>query len=463
MFALPGLFLLVLVDTLKPQEYVPFLLGSPLIYVMTALTLVGLLVDLRLGFARLRAAPQLWLAVLFVAWAILTTIPRGSAALGRVVMPLLIVFSLYLFIAQGIQSFRGLKVLLGLILVMGIFLAAVGVHQAFAPWGCHRITYNQGAAALTFDGRGCDGEGIARYTTCYTPDAEPGFEYACERVGLFGTQSVKGRVRFRGTLHDPNELALAVAIVLPLAFALFELKRSSWRLLLLLFTLGLTGVCVVKTQSRGGQIVLLLVLFVYFVRRYGVRVGAVAGGLAALPVMLLGGRGTAEAQGSTMERLECWSAGLKMFRSSPLIGVGAGQFTEHHHLTAHNSYILAAAELGLPGMLLWTALLWLSIKIPLRVLQDAERIGASQNARTWALALLAALVAMAGGMVFLSYAYKELLWIYMGLAAALFQSVRRHAPTFDVSLGIVDLGAIFVTDLGLIVGLTLFTRLKLGF
>lgn len=462
-FALPGIFLLVLVDTLKPQEYVPLLHGFPLIYVMTALTLVGLVVDLRLGFARLKAAPQFWLAAVFVVWCVATAVPRGSGAVARVVLPLLIIFSLFVFVAQGIHSFRGLKWILGLILAIGLFLAAVGVHQAFAPWGCHRITYEYGTPTLTYDGRSCDGEGLARYSTCDTKDAEPGFDYQCERVGLFGTQSVMGRVRFRGTLQDPNELALAVAVVLPLAFAFFELRRSLGRLALLLVTLALTGVCVVKTQSRGGQIVMLLVLFVYFVRRYGMKLGAAAGGLAAVPVMLLGGRDTAEAGGSTMERLECWSQGLKMFRNSPLVGVGCGQFTEHHYLTAHNSYILTAAELGLPGMLLWTALLWLSIKIPVRVLREADQLGAPQNARTWALALLAALVAMAGGMAFLSYAYKELLWIYLGLSAALFQSVRRHAPAFDVSLDLRDIGGILAADVGLVVGLTIFTRLKLGY
>ena len=37
---------------------------------------------------------------------------------------------------------------------------------------------------------------------------EPGAIYRCERVGLFGTVSVgEGRVRYRGVLKDPNELA----------------------------------------------------------------------------------------------------------------------------------------------------------------------------------------------------------------------------------------------------------------
>ena len=53
-----------------------------------------------------------------------------------------------------------------------------------------------------------------------------------------------------------------------------------------------------------------------------------------------------------------------MWRSHPFLGVGLGQFGEYHYLTAHNSYLLALAELGFPGMVLFSSIVYLSIKIP---------------------------------------------------------------------------------------------------
>ena len=68
----------------------------------------------------------------------------------------------------------------------------------------------------SYDGRPC-----VTPRECYLGDAEPGGQYMCEHIGWFGTTSVgNGRVRYRGVLQDPNELALAGGIGLPLAFAL---------------------------------------------------------------------------------------------------------------------------------------------------------------------------------------------------------------------------------------------------
>jgi hypothetical protein len=46
-----------------------------------------------------------------------------------------------------------------------------------------------------------------------------------------------------------------------------------------------------------------------------------------------------------------------MFKSAPLFGVGFGRFTDFHDITAHNSFVLCLAELGLVGSTIWIALL----------------------------------------------------------------------------------------------------------
>jgi O-antigen ligase len=453
MFALPGLLLLVLVDYVRPQEYFLSLRAIPLLYVATGLTALGILLDLRLGISRLRAAPHFLLAVLFVAWSAVTLVVRAPGELLERLPELLIPFAFYLLVAQAVQSFKALQVLGGLLLAIGLGLASIGVHQAMAPQGCHREVMEHGHQALVFDGRSCDPEDPH---ACENEGAEPGQDYRCERIGLMGTSSIRGRVRYRGTLEDPNELALVLGMALPFAFAFFDRRASLARLLLVAISVGLVGACTYFTQSRGGQLVFLTVLAVYFVKRYGIRRGLVSGLLLALPILLFGGRTGGES--STEQRTEAWWVGLHLFQASPGFGVGAGRFTEHHDLTAHNSLILAAAELGAPGLLIFAAILYLAAKVSVQAL----RSGVAPVARTWALALLASTSGLLVGTFFLSFVYKNALWIQVGMTGALHQAIQRHDPAFQVRFGFADLALVSLVIALLLVSLVAYTGLKMG-
>lgn len=451
MFALPGLLTLIFVDYLRPQEYFPALRALPLLHLSAGLAGLGLVLDLRLGLSRLKAAPHLVPAVLFFLWCLVTMLVRAPGQVLPRAPGLLVPLAIYLLVAHAIQSFRMLQVTCGLLLAICFALAAFGVHQAFAPHGCHRETIVRGDPVLLFDGRPC-----SDHNACEGEGAEPGLNYRCEKVGLLGTSSVNDRVRYRGTLEDPNELSLALSIALPFAFTFFERRRSFARLLLVVVTAGMVGVCAYFTQSRGGQLVFLAVLAVYFVRRVGAARGAVIGVLLALPLLIFGGRGGAE--DSTMERTECWWIGLHLFVRSPGFGVGSGQFTEHHYLTAHNSWVLAAAELGLPGLLLWTSVIYLATKIPIQAL----RAQLAPVARSWAVALLASMAGLIVGITFLSYNYKDVLWIYVGLTGVLYQAITRHEPRFRIEFGLRDLGLVALIDAALVFALVGFTGSKLG-
>src|SRR5262249_4116124 len=146
-------------------------------------------------------------------------------------------------------------------------------------------------------------------------------------------------------------------IGLPFTIAWSQRKRTLGRRLVMGFVLLLVTACTILSKSRGGVLVFLAVLGTYFVQRYGRR-GALIGAMVAVPALILGGRSGSEASASSIERLECWLAGVQMARDYPIVGVGLGRFVEHHILTAHNSYLLAPAELGLPGMILWSLLMY---------------------------------------------------------------------------------------------------------
>jgi O-antigen ligase len=455
MFALPGLLALIFVDYLRPQEYFAFLRGVPLLHASAALASLGFLIDLRTGITRLRAAPHLVLALLFFAWCFATLLVRAPEQVPMRATGLLVSLAVYLLVAHAIQSFRTLQVLAAFLLAISLALSAFGIHQATAPWGCHRIAMVDGDLLFIHDGRSCDPLDPRQ---CELESDEPGADYRCERAGLWGTSSIRGRVRYRGTLEDPNELALVIGIALPFAFAFFDRKRSTKRLLVVLASIGAIGLCTFYTQSRGGQLVVLTVLGLYFVKRVGLARGLASGLLLALPILLFGGRSGDAAEASTNERIECWWEGLHMFTSSPGIGVGFGQFVEHHHLTAHNSYVLAVAELGLPGLLLWSSILYLTVKIP----YEALRRRLAPVGQSWALALLASICGFLVGIMFLSFAYKVVLWLYVGLSGVLYQAIKKHDPEFTVGFGMRDFGIVALVDAALIAALAGYTGSKLG-
>ena len=466
MLAIPGIVALVVLIYGRPQEVFERLRVVPLLYVCFGLAAFGALLELRIGNARLRAPPQLLWVALFFGWASATVLVRAPSSAFEHILGLAVCVALFLSIAHGAQSFRALQLVAGTVLAMVLFVCGIGVHQGFAATGCVLVDESnpQDTATGKPDGRPCETP-----RNCYAGDAEPGADYLCEHIGLLGTTSVgRGRVRYRGVLQDPNELALAGGVGLPLAFAFGEIKkRSPGRTLLSVLSLVLVLLCAVLTGSRGGQLVCLAVFAVYFGKRAGA-LGVLLGATLTLPLLLLGGRGGEEASSSTLERLDCWAEAIAIWRDHPLLGVGLGQFGEYHYMTAHNSYLLALAELGLPGMLLFMIILYLSAKIPIAVLSHFS-LPSSENLRTgaplasaWALGLLAAFAGLAVGIFFLSFAYHYVLWIYMGLSGALYSAVHRHDPTFRVRLSGRDLGLVTSAAAAIIVFVFAYTRWKLG-
>lgn len=451
MLAIPGIVLLVAVIYARPQEFLGPLSAVPILYLLFGFALFGMVLDLRLGNSRLASSPLTpWVAI-FVLWCFVTLLVAVPSAAPSHTRELFVCLALYLLIAHGVQTFRALSAVGVTVLGMALLVSFVGIHQGFAPTGCVQINESIPGDQTTgkHDGRPCE-------TTrdCYLGDPEPGAQYMCEHIGWFETTSVgKGRVRYRGVLQDPNELALAGAIGLPLAFAIGRRKRRPVsRALLVLLSFVAILVCTVLTRSRGGQLVFLTVLAAYFLKRFGWK-GLVAGGTLALPLLILGGRGGEEASSSTLERADCWIEALSLSKDNPIFGVGFGQFGQYHYLTAHNSYMLSLAELGVLGLFFFSVLMYLAVKIPLQ----AVRHGAG-SAQPWAMALLAAMAGLAVGMFFLSFSYHYVLWIYLGLSGALYAAMRTHDPDFQVRLRFRELVYVALGDVGIVAVVWLYTK-----
>jgi hypothetical protein len=445
MFALPGVVALLAFILARPFEFIPKLRDIPFLHLFFAIAVFGLLLDARLGYIKLRATPQLGFVGALFGWCLVTVTSAASDQLLSAALSLAIVLGLFLVLAEGVQSLRGLELVAGVVLACSLWISLVCVHQAMQPYTCVAVEAKEGNSAMGRpDGRAC-----TVVDTCYLDPPEPQALYRCEHTGLLGITSVDGgRVRYVGILHDPNEVALAVSLALPLAVAFRQRKRSRARTVLVLATALLTGATVVLSHSRSGLIVFASILCVYFLRRYRLK-GALIASLAALPLWLFGARSGRNASASTDERLEIWQEGLAMVRAHPLLGVGHDQFVEHHHLTAHNSLLLAAAEDGLLGALLSTAVVLVSLKIPITVLRSAHAPEA-EPARVWALALLASLSGLIMGTLFLTFNYHHVSWLYFGLAGALWHSVKRHDPEFRVALGWPDVVLVVASGVGIL-------------
>jgi O-antigen ligase len=462
MFALPGILGLLFFIYVRPQEILLDLQRLPLLYIFFGLALFGFAVDLRLRVNKAAPVPQLTWAILLFVWALVTLLIKAPEQATKGGLEFAVSITVFFVIAHSVHTFRALQMVTGLLLGLVLTLAIVGVHQGYAEYGCVMID-RQDASDLstgTPDGRACR---PLQDIDCYLRgEPEPGADYICEKIGLLGTTSVAGRVRYRGVLQDPNELALALSIGVAFAFAFASLKSGGGRKLLVAFTVVAVLVCVYLTQSRGGQLVFLTAIGVYGVWRWRWKAVAVVVLLAPVGLVVLGGGSSerVDAAASSEERMEAWITGLNLFRDSPIFGVGQGQFVQHHHLTAHNSYVLTLAETGVIGFMLWSGVLYVSIKTLLLAIMRYRDKPEAKVALAWGLALLASVAGLSVGIFFLSFAWHHLFWIYMGLVGAYYSAIRTHDPDFQVRMGWLDWMAIAGIGVSVMTVLYLYLRLR---
>ena len=72
MFATPAILSLLFFVYIRPQELIPGLERVPLLYLLVALALVALALDVRLGYVRIQNNPLLPWALAHIAWCLLS-------------------------------------------------------------------------------------------------------------------------------------------------------------------------------------------------------------------------------------------------------------------------------------------------------------------------------------------------------------------------------------------------------
>ena len=274
--------------------------------------------------------------------------------------------------------------------------------------------------------------------------------------GWAGQGTAWGRITWVGIFEDPNDLGLAFVTMVPVLLAyIFGPAFIGFKWL----PMGLVGLLVYGlylTNSRGAMLALMAAVAFFFIRRSKHRLlGGVLGGAMALLILLFGpsrmGMMSAQEE-SAAERLQAWYYGFQLLKHNPLFGAGQDLFTNDYPLTAHNSFVLAFAELGLVGFFFWIALLYVSFK----GLEVAHRYH-GEHLSPYTYGLECGLVGFCTAAFFLSRTYVMIPYLLAALAAALANIVRKQTPELVVAFTGRDVRNV----LGLCVGIIVFLQVAM--
>lgn len=252
------------------------------------------------------------------------------------------------------------------------------------------------------------------------PSAEDQLIPAQDRSGWY-LWRVRGMVFF----NDPNDFAQALVMVLPLLWGAWRKRARLRNLFVVVLPGALIGYTVVLTQSRGAVVGLAAMLFLGVRRMLGTfKTGLIMASMLAVVVAskMAGGRAFSSQERSAEERIEAWIVGLRLLKEHPLFGAGYGRFTDFNSLTAHNSYVLCFAELGLVGYFVWLGLIVLVFKGLNAALQH---LPADAPERRFAGLIRSSMVGFMACAWFLSRTYQPVLYFMLGLSVATWWIARQ--------------------------------------
>jgi putative inorganic carbon (hco3(-)) transporter len=377
-------FLYLFALYVRPQDWVPGMIGLPTAFIIIPL-------GLAIGFvARMREpekfkAPQAWLLVVYLAIIFISTFINVdfSTAFGHFDLFLRRVLVFYMVIWL-LTSTQRIDAALWFMLLLSAFLAYQAILQAHTgeSWG-----------------------GV-------TP--EPGY--------------AEIRVRWHGDWDGPNVFSILFVMACGIAI---ELIFGPHPILVRLIALGLASsyiTAIFYTNSRGAILALACMMLFYFRDRFKSVASIVLGvGLVAALFALGPSRMSEVSSGesSAHERTWLWEQGLTMLRNNPIWGVGRGEFVRKVdlNLIAHNNYVQNFAEMGLVGFFCFTSLLWFCFKgnymLNMPKYEVSPRIAAQGRMMNAALVGYAAVT-------FFVVMELDMLFYFFGLWTAVYLNGRRQ-------------------------------------
>ncbi len=225
------------------------------------------------------------------------------------------------------------------------------------------------------------------------------------------------RIRALGFLNDPNDFAQFLLMVAPLLLPAWSTGRFIRNLFVIILPAAVLLYGFYLTNSRGALLGGALMVTCLVKHRLGAKRSAILTPFIVAGMLMLNqsGRSMSLQDDSALGRVNAWSDGLGMFQSSPLWGIGYGQFTEHHERTAHNSFVLCLAELGLIGSFLWVGLI---VACVFYLQSSSKRHESGSPEGRWAIALRSSLYPVLATSWFLSRTYSPPLYLILGMSVA---------------------------------------------
>ena len=222
------------------------------------------------------------------------------------------------------------------------------------------------------------------------------FDYA-RGVNLIESGRVRGAVG--GMFRNPNDLALNMVAVLPIAMSFVFRRISLLRRAAAAGCAVLMLMAIVASQSRSGTLGLAAAAIVLAVlmlkRKPGLIAAGVLLGILSLPMvpssywyrMASITDDSKDETASRQARSTLMRESYNTFLDHPLTGVGAGQFKnykpegrEEAWRESHNAILQVASELGILGLAAFGFLLVRAVQAPMQVRQLLKRT-AAQPAR----------------------------------------------------------------------------------
>lgn len=269
--------------------------------------------------------------------------------------------------------------------------------------------------------------------------------------------------RVQGGTGDPSFFAAAQLIALPLMLVMAAESTTRPRRLLIYGAALINVASVLTTVSRGGviQLVFIAVLLLFMPSRslFGSRgqkwlvmVLLIAGAVvffaryAADLAPRLDTIFLSESQQTGSGRKEFWAAATRSIRERPVLGVGYGAWvrisnerlaqTPNIDLSrwkfrpkgseVHNAFLGTTAELGVVGLVLFVGLLGATVLMLRRLAWRARALGESYLARI-ANALIVGLLGWCVGSMFIETETSRPIWIVIGITLALPKLLERQA------------------------------------
>lgn len=256
-------------------------------------------------------------------------------------------------------------------------------------------------------------------------------DYASGNLSVEGYR-VEGRIG--GIFENPNEMALHLVTLLPIAAALAVGSRGFLKKALYGAAAALMVAGTVVTYSRGGFLAMAAVFFVLAWMLGRKNRFAVLSAALVLTVLLLivapGGYGARilsiydhrlDAFGSADARQQLLMTSILVALRNPLFGVGMGNFVfvSPRSMEAHNAYTQVAAEMGAFGFAVYVLFVVSPLRRLLAVARESFEARSTSRHYYLAVGLAASLVGYMVASFFGSFAYYWNIYYLVGYAVCL--------------------------------------------